>query len=108
MMKAAAVAALAPLLALAPLPGRAADHPWMSDAGLVAAAQKDGSVTFYSSTNEDEQLPELKLFEDATGIKADYIRGGDSQLMARMQVESRAGKELWDAIAIPEVESMAK
>ena len=55
MMKAAAVAALAPLLALAPLPGRAADHPWMSDAGLVAAAQKDGSVTFYSSTNEDEQ-----------------------------------------------------
>jgi iron(III) transport system substrate-binding protein len=80
----------------------------MGDAALVAAAQKEGSVTFYSSTNEDEQLPELKLFSDATGIKTDYIRGGDSQLMARIQVESRAGKELWDVLNIPEVESMPK
>jgi hypothetical protein len=30
---------------LATLPVVAADHPWMSDAALVAAAQKEGSVT---------------------------------------------------------------
>lgn len=108
MKNAARLAASSALLALAALPAAAADRPWMGDAALVAAAQKEGSVTFYSSTNEDEQLPELKLFEEATGIKADYIRGGDSQLMARIQVESRAGKELWDAINIPEVESMPK
>src|SRR5947207_2724947 len=104
----ARLAAFAALLLLAGLPARAADRSWMSNAGLVAAAQKEGSVTFYSSTNEDEQLPELKLFTDATGIKGDYIRGGDAALMSRIQVESRAGKELWDVVAIPEVESMPK
>src|ERR1700750_2555931 len=102
------VALVSSLGLLALTPAVAADHPWMSDAALVAAAQKEGTVTFYSSTNEDEQLPELKLFSDAPGIKTCYIRGGDSQLMARIQVESRAGKELWDAINIPEVESMPK
>ena len=89
-------------------PAFAADRSWMSDAALVAAAKKEGSVTFYSSTNEDEQLPELALFTEATGIKADYIRGGDAQLMSRIQVEGAAGKQLWDAVNIPEVESMPK
>jgi iron(III) transport system substrate-binding protein len=96
------------LLVLAASPLLAADRPWMSDASLVAAAKKEGSVTFYSSTNEDEQLPELKLFEEATGIKGDYIRGGDAQLMARIMTENAAGRQLWDLINIPEVESMQK
>lgn len=75
----------------------AADHPWL-DKKLLAAAKKEGALNVYSSTNEREGLPLWKIFEDATGIKVTYVRASDTKLMARIAIETRAGKEVWDVL----------
>src|SRR4051812_10226137 len=90
-------------LALAPAYGQgaqsaAADHPWL-DPGLLKAAQAEGSLTIYSSMNEHEGLPLWKIFEDATGIKVNYVRGNDGQLMGRVAMEFRGGgQNTWDIL----------
>jgi iron(III) transport system substrate-binding protein len=96
------------LVALACTPALAADHSWMSDKALVAAAKKEGTVAIWSSINEDEQNPQIAAFTDATGIKVDYIRGADAPLMSRMAIEKRAGKESWDDFQIQAVHSVPK
>src|SRR5215831_11244035 len=63
--------------------GAPAAHPWL-DPALLAAAKGEGSLIVYSSTNEQEGLPLFKIFEDATGIKVEYIRNADSPLMSRV------------------------
>jgi iron(III) transport system substrate-binding protein len=85
---------------------RAADRSWMSDAALLTAAKAEGGVTLYSVTNEEEALPELKVFEEATGIKVGYIRSGGAELMSRIMVETRAGKPMWDVLASSGIELM--
>lgn len=97
---------LAVLLLAGGLPTWAADRSWMSDAALLKAARAEGAVTLYSVTNEEEALPELKVFEDATGIKVGYIRGGGADLMSRMMIENRAGKSMWDVLASSGIELM--
>jgi hypothetical protein len=52
-------------------------RPWL-DPKLLVAARKEGPLTIYSSTNEQEGLPLFKIFEDATGIRFNYIRGNDA------------------------------
>jgi hypothetical protein len=90
-------------LILAPAYGQGAqsaagDRPWL-DPGLLKAAQAEGSLTVYSSTNEQEGLPLWKIFEDATGIKVHYIRGGDAALMGRIAIEYRApSQNTWDIL----------
>src|SRR5690242_6239602 len=66
-----------------------AAQSWM-DPKLLAAAKKEGALTVYGSMNEGEALPLLKLFENATGIKSEYVRNSDTGLMARIMVEVRA------------------
>ena len=88
-------------------PARAAEHSWL-DPDLLAAAQKEGALTLFSANTEDVVLPQLKVFEEATGIKTDYVRSNDSTLLSRIAVENRAGKQSWDLISIQEVESMPK
>ena len=68
------------------------------DPALLAAAKAEGSMVIYSSTNEQEGLPLWKIFEDATGIKVQYVRGADSQLMARVAIEFRTSQKAWDII----------
>jgi iron(III) transport system substrate-binding protein len=75
----------------------AQSHPWI-DPGLLATARAEGSVTVYTSTNEQEGLPLFKLFEDATGIKVQYVRGSDTALFSRMTIEFRAGQPSFDII----------
>jgi iron(III) transport system substrate-binding protein len=89
---------LAPV-ALAPAYGQGAPaaHPWM-DPALLEAAKAEGSLIVYSSTNEQEGLPLFKIFEDATGIKVQYIRNADSPLMSRLAIEYRAGQKAWDIL----------
>ena len=72
-------------------------HPWI-DQSILAAAKAEGSLIVYSSTNEQEGLPLLKMFEDATGIKVQYVRAADSPLMSRVAIEYRAGQKAWDII----------
>jgi iron(III) transport system substrate-binding protein len=72
------------------------DHPWLDPKLLEAAKAEGGEMTIYSDTNEGEGLPLFKLFEAATGIKTNYVRGADPPLMARMVVEFRGNQKSWD------------
>lgn len=85
----------------------AAEHAWL-DPALLAAAKKEGSVTIFSAINEEEEVPLLQLFQDATGIKADYVRSADAALMSRITIEKRAGKESWDVLEIQAIEGLPK
>ena len=77
-----------------------ADRPWL-DPALLAGAKAEGQVTIYSSTNEQEGLPLWKIFEEATGVKVNYVRAADAQLMGRMAIEARTGQQSWDMINTP-------
>jgi iron(III) transport system substrate-binding protein len=83
----------------------AASRPWL-DASLLAAAQAEGSLVVYSSTNEQEGLPLFKLFTDATGIKVDYVRASDAILMSRMAIEFRADQRSYDVLQTGTINKM--
>jgi iron(III) transport system substrate-binding protein len=70
-------------------------RPWMI-ADLAAAARAEGSLTVYSSMNEQEGLPLWKMFEDATGVKVNYVRSSDSIILSRIAIETRARQRSWD------------
>lgn len=91
--------ALAALIVLGAAPARAADPAW-ADPKVFDAAKKEGSLVIYSSVNEEEALPIWKKFEELTGIKVDYVRGSDAQLIGRMMIEGRAGRGAWDLVLI--------
>ena len=63
---------------------------------LVPLARAEGELTVYSSTNEQEALPLLKLFQDVTGVKINFIRGAEGPLVSRIMTEMRAGQPSWD------------
>jgi iron(III) transport system substrate-binding protein len=93
-------------LGFAPAPAHGqAQHPWL-DPALLAAAKAEGRLTVYSSTNEQEGLPLFKIFEDATGIKFDYIRGNDASLLSRVAIENRANQPSFDIIHITNAHKM--
>jgi iron(III) transport system substrate-binding protein len=74
------------------------EKPWI-DQSLLKAAQAEGSLTVYSSTNEQEGLPLWRMFEETTGIKVNYVRAGDATLMGRIAVEHRAPTaNTWDIL----------
>jgi hypothetical protein len=76
---------------------------WADPALIQAARQEGGSITVYSSVNEQEALPFWKLFQDATGIKVDYVRAGDVVLISRIAIEERARQRSWDLLLSPAV-----
>ena len=82
---------------LTPAFGQSGAHPWI-DQSILPAAKAEGSMIIYSSTNEQEGLPLWKVFEDATGIKVQYVRAADSPLMSRVAIEFRGGQKAWDII----------
>ena len=83
-------------LAIAPAPAAAqSQHPWLVPE-LAQQAKTEGALTVYGSMNEGEALPLWKLFEDESGIKVSYVRGSDTQIMARVAIEERARQRSWD------------
>ncbi len=70
---------------------------------ILGAAKAEGTLTVYSSVNEQEALPLWKEFEEATGIKVNYIRGNDSALTSRILIEARTGQQSWDALVTTNV-----
>ena len=85
--------------------GAPASRPWL-DPALLAKAKAEGSLTVYSSTNEGEGLPLWKIFEEATGIKVNYVRGADATLIGRMVLEFRANQPSYDIAQIATVNKM--
>jgi iron(III) transport system substrate-binding protein len=65
---------------------------------LLQAAKAEGTLTVYSSMNEQEGLPLWKKFEEATGIKTEYVRANDNALITRTALERRAGQRTWDVV----------
>lgn len=104
MIRHAARAFLLATLTLAS-PVKAQTPGWMTS-DLVPGAKTEGSFTVYSSVNEQEGLPLWKEFEEATGIKVDYIRGNDSALTSKILLEARAGQQSWDALVTTNVTRM--
>ena len=72
--------------------------PSWFDQSLADAAKKEGALVVYSTTNEEEGLPLWKPFEDTVGVKVNYVRASDSQLLARVLIENRAGQHSWDVM----------
>jgi iron(III) transport system substrate-binding protein len=71
---------------------------------LVAAARAEaGTLTVYTSVNEQEALPFWKLFEDASGIKVELVRSSDVVLLSRIAIEERARQRSWDLLLSPAV-----
>lgn len=91
----AAAALVALSQANSPAATQTPQHPWIVP-DLLNAAKAEGSLTVYGSMNEREALPLWKLFEDATGLKVNYVRSSDTQIMARVAIENRAGQRTWD------------
>ena len=84
-------------LALLVSPAAAQTPSWIIP-DLLQAAKAEGSLTIYSSMNEQEGLPLWKKFEEATGIKTEYVRANDNALMARTAIERRAQQRTWDIV----------
>ena len=92
----ASLAALVLLLAVVPeAAAQATQHSWIVP-DLLQAAKAEKTLTVYGSMNEQEALPLWKLFEDATGVKVNYVRSSDTQIMARVSIENRARQRSWD------------
>ena len=88
------------------LPARAQEPPAWLDQKLLAAARKEGPLTVYSSTHEQEGLPLFKIFEDAAGIKFNYIRGNDASLSSRIAIETRAKQPSFDIVHMTNAHKM--
>jgi iron(III) transport system substrate-binding protein len=81
--------------AISPVAAQGSQQSWIVP-DLLQAAKVEGALTVYGSMNEAEALPLWKLFEDATGIKVNYVRSSDTQIMARVEIEDRVRQHTWD------------
>jgi iron(III) transport system substrate-binding protein len=66
---------------------------------LLAGAKTEGELIIYGSMNEEEALPFWQLFQDASGIKVNYVRSSDANILARIAIEYRARQRSWDLVA---------
>jgi iron(III) transport system substrate-binding protein len=96
LLVAAVLADLAPAQAQAPA-------SWMVPELVQGARTEAGTLTVYSSVNDQEALPFWKLFEDASGIKVELVRAGDTALLGRVAIEQRARQRSWDLLLSPAV-----
>ena len=97
------LAAAALIAAFSSTAAPAADTPSWSDPALLAAARSEGALVIYSSVNEEEALPIWKVFEQEAGLKVEYVRGSDSQMIGRILIENRGGKPAWDLVMVTSV-----
>ena len=70
-----------------------------ADAIDMAAAKREGSVTWYTSNNIDQANAIAKMFEAKTGIKVELFRSGGSAVMSRFQQEMKAGRIATDVLS---------
>ena len=57
--------------------------------------------------NEEEALPYWEVFEEATGIKVNFVRMSDATILSRIAIEHRAGQRSWDLVATTPVYRLA-
>jgi ABC-type Fe3+ transport system substrate-binding protein len=70
-----------------------------ADAALIAAAQREGSVTWYTTQTINQLVrPLAEAFEKAYGVKLDYIRANSTEVALRVQNEAAAGRLQADVV----------
>ena len=92
------VAALVVLLAVSVPPAVA--QPFTPDAVDLAAAKREGTVTWYTSTPVETAQKIAKLFEAETGVKVQLFRSGGSAVLRRFLQEVDARKVVADVLTI--------
>ena len=77
---------------------------------IVAAAKREGAVTFYTTIAEKDLPVVLKPFEQKYGIKVTTWRAGTDKVLQRAIQEARAGRNDMDAVHFgsPEMEALAR
>src|SRR5262245_44336908 len=65
---------------------------------LIAAAKKEGSVTFYTSMQTQESGPLSKAFEAKYGVKVQLWRATSDQVIQRIVNEARANRQGVDVL----------
>src|SRR4051794_29665692 len=80
-----------------------------SDA-LVAAAKKEGTLTFYTTIAEKDLPVIVPPFEKKYGIKVNVWRAGTDKVLQRTIQEARAGRHDVDVVhyGSPEMEALAR
>jgi ABC-type Fe3+ transport system substrate-binding protein len=84
----------------AALAGQSLADTYQPDPKLLAAAQKEGEVIFYTTQIVDQILrPMIKVFQTvAPGVQVKYVRADGLALVVRMTNEARAGRvqsDMW-------------
>lgn len=96
----ACVSSLLLALAVPPSPALAAET-YKPDAALLAAAQKDGQVIWYTTLIVNQIVkPAIAAFEkQVPGVKVSFVRGNSTQLTTRLLTEFQAGNvqaDVWN------------
>jgi iron(III) transport system substrate-binding protein len=93
------VAMLVVALAVA-APAFAQTRPFTPDAVDMAAAKKEGTVTWYTSTPVETAQKIATLFQAETGIKVELFRSGGSAVLRRFMQEIDARRVVADVMTI--------
>lgn len=65
---------------------------------LVATAQAEGMLTFYTSMATTESQPLADAFEKEYGVKVRIWRASNDQIMQRITTEARSGRHVFDIV----------
>jgi iron(III) transport system substrate-binding protein len=87
-----------------PIPALAAYSGADRQAKLIAAAKKEGSVTFYTSITNEIVQKLMADFEGKYGVKVKLWRSGDGVVLQRILSERNAGRPQVDAVNIGSAE----
>lgn len=80
--------------------GVAADPADDAPADLVAAAQQEGGVLWYSASDEQTVSDITDAFSKKYGIKADYVRLTTATIAQRYSAEAQAGQVVADFVDV--------
>ena len=79
-----------------PAPAGVSEEEWEA---IVAAAQEEGKVTFYSAQGLDQLNDLAQRFSDEYGIELEVVRDIDSALIPKVEAEQQTGNGIADVIA---------
>ena len=73
----------------------------------LAAAKKEGTVSWYTSTPIESAQKIARLFERETGVKVQLFRSGGSAVVRRFMQEVDAGKVIADVVTVSDPAAMS-
>jgi ABC-type glycerol-3-phosphate transport system substrate-binding protein len=91
------------LIAITLLRGAALAQEFTPDPVDEAAAKREGSVTWYTSTPVAAAQYIATEFERKTGIKVELLRTGGGEVIRRFQQEAAAGRFAADVITMSDM-----